>query len=327
MFGTHKVTLSEPYLLIEPDASPEIIEETQDEANWIAEFLTSEEEDPMEPISDYYYPIIDTGIDRLNLQGDEDGYYNKDEGNVVALLSISVYWRDAIKNILPDGSQGLVAVFENECAPSFTYQIDGARVDFLGGGDLHDPQYTHLGMASWLHDLKEYAIDDSSYSGRPMNEEYCPFFVTIYPSNEMKSQFTSNLPIYSTIAAILIFAFTSAIFVLYDCYVERRHRVVEKTAVQNKAVVESLFPAFVRKEVEDVVTHDKQSNGNEQSINRLSAFLNDGSERQPGSPTNTGVGKSKPIADLFDHTTVMFGMSRRVLGEVNWMNKLNSPLD
>ena len=309
VFETHQVIMSEPYLISDSTTSEEQIADNEDEAAWIAEFLTTDE-DPMEPISDYYYPIIDTGIDSLNLNSDET--YDKTHSKVLGMLSISVYWRDAIKKILPEGSRGLVAVFENECSPSFTYQIDGEAVTYLGGGDLHDREYTHLGMGSWLFDLKDFAIEDQTYSGRPVNEQYCPMHVTIYPSDTMKARFVSDLPIIFTVVGILIFAFTSAIFVLYDWYVERRHRVVNRTAVQNKTIVESLFPEFVRNEVEEVVTHNdigRKNHGNGHapaSTSRLAAFLNDNNS-DDGKPEHPLAGKSKPIADLFEDTTVMFG--------------------
>ena len=130
----------------------------------------------------------------------------------------------------------------------------------------------------------------------------------------MKARFVSDLPIIFTIVGILIFAFTSAIFVLYDWYVERRHRVVNRTAVQNKTIVESLFPEFVRNEVEEVVAHTdsnigRKTNGNGHapaSTSRLAAFLNDNNSDH-SNPENPLAGKSKPIADLFEDTTVMFG--------------------
>lgn len=297
VFETHKVTLSEAYLIHLPDADPDVIEEDIDEAAWISDYLTTDE-DPMEPISDYYYPIIDNVVDQLNTF--DEANYDVEANNVVALLSISVYWRDALKDILPDGSEGLVVVFENPCNPSFTYQIDGARVTFKGAGDHHEEEYNSLGMQSKLIDLRDFAIQDQSYSGRPLNDDYCPFNVTIYPSDKMKGNFTTKNPTYFTVCTVLIFAFTSAVFVLYDCYVERRHRVVNLSAVQNKTIVEALFPQFVRKDIEEEVIVS------ETPKNKLSSFLNDGTHVKKQFDDNALEIKGKPIAELFPQTTVMF---------------------
>jgi hypothetical protein len=49
--------------------------------------------------------------------------FNVKKQTVVASIDTSVYWRQFIKNILPESSQGIVIVFENACTASFTYQV------------------------------------------------------------------------------------------------------------------------------------------------------------------------------------------------------------
>jgi hypothetical protein len=48
-------------------------------------------------------------------------------------------------------------------------------------------------------------------------------------------------PVIFTVA-VLIFVFTSLVFLLYDRLVERRQKKVMSTAVQSSAIVSSLFP-------------------------------------------------------------------------------------
>ena len=213
MFQTHKVTLSKAWLINYPDDPPEEIQYTIEEAEWLSNYLTTDE-DPMEPLSAFKYPIIDRAAEMLNTNNEST--YNVDDNKVVGLLTTEVYWRDTLKDILPEGSEGIVAVFENECNPTFTYQIDGARVAFLGSGDQHDETYNSLGIFSKLNDLRYLAVRKSKYSGRPINEDHCPFNVTIYPSSMLESNFITNQPAQYTIGAVLIFAFTSVVFILYD---------------------------------------------------------------------------------------------------------------
>jgi hypothetical protein len=47
-----------------------------------------------------------------------------DNDDVVAVLSSSFYWRDVLKDVLPEQSKGLVVVIENSCSASFTYQVE-----------------------------------------------------------------------------------------------------------------------------------------------------------------------------------------------------------
>jgi hypothetical protein len=59
-------------------------------------------------------------------------------------IGISIYWRDLLTNLLAPGSDGIIIVFENECNPTFSFQVNGPEVDFLGRGDFHDPKYESM---------------------------------------------------------------------------------------------------------------------------------------------------------------------------------------
>jgi hypothetical protein len=76
-------------------------------------------DDPMEPVSDIIYPVID---ELKSIQIHEDGN-NTSNQTIVGILSSSFYWRDVLKNILPSGREGLVVVIDNPCKVPFTYQI------------------------------------------------------------------------------------------------------------------------------------------------------------------------------------------------------------
>jgi hypothetical protein len=60
------------------------------------------------------------------------------------LTGITVYWRDLITNILPRESDGILISFENECSPTFTFQVNGPDVDYLGRGYFHDDRYEEM---------------------------------------------------------------------------------------------------------------------------------------------------------------------------------------
>jgi hypothetical protein len=69
---------------------------------------------------------------------------NPADRELVGVIGLSIYWRDLLTNILPPGDDGLVVVFENECNPSFTFQLDGPNVTYLGRGDRHDRAFEYL---------------------------------------------------------------------------------------------------------------------------------------------------------------------------------------
>jgi hypothetical protein len=106
-------------------------------------------------------------------------------------------------NILPEGSRGIVCVFENACGKSFTYKMHGPEVEYLGRGDLHDSRYNSQRQSSTLLDLK------STYDGVPVSEDVCPYTLSVYPSAEMEDSHRTSNPAIFTASALLIFLFTS----------------------------------------------------------------------------------------------------------------------
>ena len=294
---THKAVITESYLISYPNDT-EQVEEDRLEAEWISDYLP-EGEEPMEPISDIYYPIIANSNKHIEVKdgAGEEGH------NLVALFSISIYWRDTIRNILPEGTHGLLVVFENPCNPTFTYEMNGPNVIFLGAGDFHDQKFDNMVVGRVMTELSEEAMEESSYSGIPIDEEFCPFHVSVYPTDQTQDNHTTLTPVYFMLVTVIIFAFTTVTFLVYDFWVERRQKVVMKTAVTTTALVSSLFPDVV---IDRMIPADNMSATDSQP-KRLKSFLyneiND-------DDVVSGAGNkrmSKPIAELFPDTTVFFG--------------------
>jgi hypothetical protein len=106
----------------------------------------------------------------------------------------------------------------------------------------------------------------------------------------MLNDYRSRDPILFTVLAALIFAFTSAVFLVYDRLVEKRQKTVMTTAVHTSAIVSSLFPSTVR---ERLFENDNEATGNGPQPGESFVLLGD-----------TVV--SRPIADLYPSATVMF---------------------
>jgi hypothetical protein len=309
---THRVGISEAYLIPGRQDDPEKVAEDVDEAEWIKDFIPPED-DPMEPISDIIYPIIaDLAAKRVGVMtsknNTDDTDYQPSEHQFVGLLSLSVYWRDLIRGILPPGSNGIVVVFENKCNPTFTYQINGPVVEFLGVGDLHSDVYNEMEKSSWLYDLKDYSIkgnysNKSPYSGIPIQENVCPFYIRVFPSDTMHNQYTTKNPVVFAVVAIFIFALSGFIFIIYDCFVEKRQHVVLTSAVESNAIVSSLFPSMVRDRI-------ARANANNDAIvantpkRRLKNMMM-GNKAAPLSEENAQKTES-PIAEVFSDTTIIF---------------------
>lgn len=66
------------------------------------------------------------------------------------------------------------------------------------------------------------------------------FVLIVYHS--LNFWISTHSPSAVTGVAVVIFIFTSMVFIFYDCLVERRQRKVYSSAVRNNAIVSSLFP-------------------------------------------------------------------------------------
>lgn len=198
-------------------------------ATWMKEVL-EEGTEPLEPISSIYVPIVDqVGAVTPSPQ----------VGKAVGIMNLSVYWRDLLKDILPSGSRGVIVVFENECGPvPFTYQIDGPRTTYLGRGDLHEKNFDHLELACRLANVHGYSVGGRKYTGLPLDEQTCPFNLRVYPSTDMRNDYNSKDPVIFTLLAVLIFVFTTGVFGMYDCCVERRQKVVMSTVRERTRTLE-----------------------------------------------------------------------------------------
>jgi hypothetical protein len=244
----------------------------------------------MEPVSDIFYPLLESSLDYLDLFADSG--YEPQKENFKGIFAMSIYWRDLLRDILPVGSDGVVVVVENPCNPTFTYQINGPRTVYLGDVDAHDTKYDYLVEESDFLDLRKFAITESGYTGIPLNDDYCPFHLRIYPSDDMKKHFVSSDNVIFAISAAMIFVFTTTVFLLYDYCVERRQRLVMTSAQKTSAIVHSLFPENVR---------EAMYNSAQEKEQKMDTW------KSPDNPNEEDIARNlNPIAELYPNATVFF---------------------
>jgi hypothetical protein len=282
------------------DTQADLFEQEGDIA-WIKD-LIGPHEDPTEPAVEIYYPIVKHAANAVSSADS-----SPEDHKIVGSISMTIFWREFLKNILSPGSDGMVVVIGNDCNQTFTYQIFGSDTKYLGKGDLHDPEYNSMSKSSYLQDLSTHSMSGNSYTGFHLSTNLCPYHIKLYASDTMKDDHESNNALIFMFVAVTIFVFTSAVFILYDCVSERRQKKVLSVAEQSSAVVSSLFPKVVR----DRIFPTSQPKGKQKSLDRvenarlrLQQFLNGDGE----SPDYTGgtdqVNDPAPIAELFLETTV-----------------------
>jgi class 3 adenylate cyclase len=135
------------------------------------------------------------------------------------------------------------------------------------------------------------------------------YSIEVYPTEELESVFLTSKPKIYTATLVVIFFFTTLVFILYDALVERRQKVVMSTAVASNAIVASLFPAVVRKRLYQQDAPPKPKNPVMEAAKSLRASGAMMEERNP---------KNKPIADLFHDCTVLFA---DIVGFTSWSSQ------
>ena len=95
----------------------------------------------------------------------------------------------------------MVAVFDNGCNQTFTYQINGPSTVFLGPGDLHDPKYDYLQITSRLSELETSSTRNSAYTGLNLTKTFCPWVVEVFPSETMEADYITKNAIRSVIVS------------------------------------------------------------------------------------------------------------------------------
>eukprot|EP00980_Cylindrotheca_fusiformis_P016204 scaffold4815_cov107-Cylindrotheca_fusiformis.AAC.1 len=231
---------------------------------------------------------------------------------VVAITGIRLHWLDYFKNLLTEGEDGIVVVLESACPKLsqgaarpvshvvteserniITYQVDGPNAVFLGEDDFHDPNYDAQVMSEPFIDLD---IDQSQ-----LPEGSCVPVLTlhVYPSAELEESFKTNNDILYTAVVVVIFAFTSLVFLLYDFSVGRRQRTVMDRIAKQDRIVSDVFPTAIRDRLYE---------------NQAKNMMNTNGVEEDGGPLGldevfygtSNINGSAPLADLFPSVTVVF---------------------
>jgi hypothetical protein len=247
---------------------------------------------------DIFYPILD------NISTVEVDTNN----TLVGVFAATSYWRKMIRDVLPPGSNGMIVVFNNSCTKSFTYQINGPDVVFLGVNDKHDIKYDDHRFSSKITDLEQFSYTASVYSGVPINTEFCPYTFHLYPSDVMRKDSTTNNATTFTIVTLTLILSLGVVFILYDCKVERRQRKVLSSAVRSSEIVSSLFPSSVQDQLYPI-----NDTGERNTLSLWPAQYK--KDEQNNKPLVDG-----PIAKLYPETTVMFA---DIKGFTQWSSSRN----
>ncbi|CAB9505205.1 Receptor-type guanylate cyclase gcy [Seminavis robusta] len=230
---------------------------------------------------------------------------------MVAYLSAFMRWGVFFTDVLPDHEQDIYVVLESTCGQTFTYEIFGHKSVYLGEGDVHD---TTVDEGGQLYERFEFA--PFSALEREVGEHgFCHYYATIYPSPHWRSKFFSNEPIAYALGVVGCFLITAAVFMLYDMLVQKRQDKVMASAKKTNAIVTSLFPENVRDRLLQDINNESGPETPVRATNSKkrgswadpsNAFTVGGAAKEDNDISSERIFGSKPIADLFPATTIMF---------------------
>jgi class 3 adenylate cyclase len=170
----------------------------------------------------------------------------------------------------------------------------------LGAGDLHDTSYdsTKVSIPLVTHQRDKPKDIDGN----------CLYWVSVYSSHTFEESLKSdNVILIGSIVLAAAFAILACIFGLYDGIVRHRNLKVVMEAAKSNAIISSLFPTQVR----DRLFAEKSDNVVPLTTApkaKLKNMLNSGTyiEADVANDANDLMYESKPIADLFPETTILF---------------------
>jgi len=244
---------------------------------------------------------------------------NTGDQSLVGVTLLQLKWINYFKNLLVEGNNGIVIVLRSTCPyvddngkesdeviGLLSYQVNGPNVTFLGEFDAHDSQYDHLEISERLIDLQ---IDNTKL---PSGTCVPTLNLHLYPTKELQESFQTNKAELFTAGAVLVFAFTSAFFLIYDYFVRRRQRKVMKRIAKQELIVSNVFPTAIRDRLYNQQSENEKGGKDDDSEHPLDPF----------NVANAGTDSGAPIADLYPNTSVVFA---DIAGFTAWSSAREPP--
>jgi hypothetical protein len=155
-----------------------------------------------------------------------------------------------------------------------------------------------------------FSVKDASEEEALKNTPgHCLYYLHIYPTKEYEDRYDTTNPIKATTVLVFAFAFMITAFLMYDCFVVRRNRKLLNAMTRTNAIVSSLFPSNVRDRIFADAKEDREEKKALNGKSRLKTFLSGNDDDDLDDDVDEDdkyMYKTKPIADLFPETTVLF---------------------
>ncbi len=187
------------------------------------------------PVLALYYPVLKDVV--------------KDNKTVVGAITLEISLESLLENTLRGfENEPITAVIETSCDSQYSFNVRGDQVTFLGIGDLQEniPDVGTFDLMSSNYTQFDDMIKSFTEIYPTADEILCSYRIKTYPTVDFYTNHLTNRPLIVESLVGLVFLFTVAVLLAYDCLVERRQRRVLAAAQRTNALVGSLFPQGVR---------------------------------------------------------------------------------
>lgn len=248
----------------------------------------------VQPIYQEIYPPHDTTSQR----------------KLVGIVWAIIDWVNYFHNLLPESADGIYVVMKSSCGFVSTTYLNGTQAIDLGLEDQHEMEFSDMEIADSFF---SFASESGyAYNASDLPEDICVDELTLhlYPSKTFRQSFFSNEPFYYSGIVLAIFLSTSVVFFTFDRSVRvRQNKMMKRVVIQDK-IVSNLFPGSFRDRLYGL-SKDSSQDGESGDLDSLP-------EANVSISGNTSIfdprafdylenlDSSKPLADLFLETTVLF---------------------
>lgn len=129
---------------------------------------------------------------------------------MTGFIATSVQWKETLQNVFSNEVKGIDCVISTN-TESYTFTIQEGDAVLQGKGDLHNAAYDRYRQGTVLTAGYDdfYPIASTTYT------------LNLYPNQEFMDIYSTKNPEIAAIGAFAIIMFTSIMFALYDCLVQR----------------------------------------------------------------------------------------------------------
>jgi hypothetical protein len=168
---------------------------------------------------------------------------------------------------------------------------------YLGAEDLHDSQYGNERKVIPMYNHDSLIIE-------PDRPGQCFYSLQVFPTVDLEHRYKDTAAANAVAAMIvLVFAAMLIIFIAYDRAEAARNRKVVATAAKANRIVQSMFPSMVQSRLFDSEKDEEEVRQSTQDKTKTTLrSIMDGGDVAPEVSNKV----SKPIADLYPNTTIMF---------------------